>query len=74
MRVASRLLILRTAMLFRPLRISIPVVLLCLLYGAVKMSIDMMRDPNISVSACWICWRPDYSASRDVGGAVATHA
>ena len=53
MRVASRLLILRTAMLFRPLRISIPVVLLCLLYGAVKMSIDMMRDPNISVSACW---------------------
>ena len=44
-------LILRTAMLFRPLRILIPVVLLCLLYGIVKMSIDMTRDPNISASA-----------------------
>jgi glycosyltransferase involved in cell wall biosynthesis len=45
------ILILRTAMLFRPLRIFIPVVMLCLVYGAVKMSIDMMRDPNISASA-----------------------
>jgi glycosyltransferase involved in cell wall biosynthesis len=45
------ILILRTAMLFRPLRIFIPVVLLCLLYGLVKMSIDMTRDPNISASA-----------------------
>jgi glycosyltransferase involved in cell wall biosynthesis len=45
------ILILRTAMLFRPLRVFIPVVLLCLLYGFVKMSIDMMRDPNISASA-----------------------
>jgi glycosyltransferase involved in cell wall biosynthesis len=44
-------LILRTAMLFRPLRIFIPIVLLCLLYGIVKMSIDMTRDPNISASA-----------------------
>jgi glycosyltransferase involved in cell wall biosynthesis len=44
-------LILRTAMLFRPLRIFIPVVLLCLLYGFAKMSIDMVRDPNISASA-----------------------
>ncbi|MBV8847090.1 MAG: glycosyltransferase family 2 protein [Bryobacterales bacterium] len=44
-------LILRTAMLFRPLRIFIPVVLLCLLYAIVKMSIDMTRDPNISASA-----------------------
>jgi glycosyltransferase involved in cell wall biosynthesis len=44
-------LILRTAMLFRPLRIFIPVVFLCLLYGIVKMSIDMTRDPNISASA-----------------------
>ena len=43
--------ILRTAMLFRPLRIFIPIVLLCLLYGIVKMSIDMTRDPNISASA-----------------------
>ena len=38
-------------MLFRPLRIFIPVVFLCLLYGVVKMSIDMTRDPNISASA-----------------------
>lgn len=45
------ILILRTAMLFRPLRIFIPVVLLCLVYGVVKMSIDMTRDPNISASA-----------------------
>jgi sorbitol-specific phosphotransferase system component IIBC len=38
-------------MLFRPLRIFVPVVILCLLYGAVKMTIDMIRDPNISASA-----------------------
>jgi hypothetical protein len=38
-------------MLFRPLRIFIPVVLLCLVYGVIKMSIDMTRDPNISASA-----------------------
>ena len=45
------ILILRTAMLFRPLRVFIPVVLLCLLYGVLKMSIDLVRDPNISASA-----------------------
>jgi glycosyltransferase involved in cell wall biosynthesis len=45
------ILILRTAMLFRPLRVFIPVVLLCLLYGFVKMSVDLVRDPNISASA-----------------------
>jgi glycosyltransferase involved in cell wall biosynthesis len=45
------ILILRTAMLFRPLRVFIPVVLLCLLYGFVKMGVDMVRDPNISASA-----------------------
>jgi glycosyltransferase involved in cell wall biosynthesis len=45
------ILILRTAMLFRPLRVFIPVVMLCLIYGCVKMSIDMTRDPNISASA-----------------------
>ena len=44
-------LILRTAMLFRPLKVFLPLVLLCLLYGFTKMSIDMMRDPNISASA-----------------------
>lgn len=37
------ILILRTAMLFRPLRIFVPVVILCLLYGAVKMTINMIR-------------------------------
>jgi glycosyltransferase involved in cell wall biosynthesis len=45
------ILILRTAMLFRPLRIFVPIVILCLLYGSVKMTIDMIRDPNISASA-----------------------
>jgi glycosyltransferase involved in cell wall biosynthesis len=45
------ILVLRTAMLFRPLRVFMPVVFFCLLYGVVKMSIDMVRDPNISASA-----------------------
>jgi glycosyltransferase involved in cell wall biosynthesis len=45
------ILILRTAMLFRPLRVFLPLVLMCLSYGLVKMSIDLMRDPNISASA-----------------------
>ncbi len=44
-------LILRTSMLFRPLRVFLPVVLLCLLCGFGKMTIDLMRDPNISASA-----------------------
>jgi glycosyltransferase involved in cell wall biosynthesis len=44
-------LILRTATMFRPLRVFLPVVGLCLAYGLVKMSIDMVRDPNISASA-----------------------
>jgi len=44
-------LILRTAMLFRPLRVFLPVVLLCLLYGVVKMSVDFTHQPNISASA-----------------------
>ena len=44
-------LILRTSMLFRPLRVFVPIVLLCLFYGIVKMSIDLVRDPNISASA-----------------------
>jgi glycosyltransferase involved in cell wall biosynthesis len=45
------ILILRTAMLFRPLRVFLPLVLLCLLYGVVKMSIDLTHQPNISASA-----------------------
>ncbi len=44
-------LILRTAMLFRPLRVFLPIVLVCLLYGIVKMSIDLTHQPNISASA-----------------------
>ncbi|MBI5085882.1 MAG: glycosyltransferase family 2 protein [Acidobacteria bacterium] len=44
-------LILRTAMLFRPLRLFLPIVLLCLVYGIVKMSIDFTHQPNISASA-----------------------
>ncbi|MBI1787149.1 MAG: glycosyltransferase family 2 protein [Acidobacteria bacterium] len=44
-------LILRTAMQFRPLRVFLPLALLCLLYGVVKTAIDLTRDPNISASA-----------------------
>ena len=44
-------LILRTAMLFRPIRVFLPVVLFCLVYGIVKMSIDLTHQPNISASA-----------------------
>jgi glycosyltransferase involved in cell wall biosynthesis len=44
-------LILRTVMLFRPLRIFIPVVAFCLLYGVVKMSIDLTHVHKISASA-----------------------
>jgi glycosyltransferase involved in cell wall biosynthesis len=44
-------LILRTAMLFRPLRVFLPLVMICLLYGFGKMAIDLGRDPNISASA-----------------------
>lgn len=44
-------LILRTAMLFRPLRVFLPIVLICLIYGVVKMSIDLTHQPNISASA-----------------------
>jgi len=47
------LLILRTAMLFRPLRVFAPVVIVSLTYGIVKMIIDLLivRDRNISASA-----------------------
>jgi glycosyltransferase involved in cell wall biosynthesis len=44
-------LILRTAMLFRPIRVFVPVVLFCLLYGFAKMAIDLTHQPNISNSA-----------------------
>ncbi|PWT82028.1 MAG: glycosyltransferase family 2 protein [Acidobacteria bacterium] len=45
------ILILRIAMLFKPLRVFIPLALVCLSYGILKMTIDMFRDPNISASA-----------------------
>lgn len=45
------ILILRTAMLFKPLRVFIPVALVCLTYGLAKITIDLFRDPNISASA-----------------------
>jgi glycosyltransferase involved in cell wall biosynthesis len=47
------ILILRTAMLFKPLRVFLPVVSVCLLYAVTKMFIDLvvMGDPNISASA-----------------------
>jgi len=44
-------LILRTAMLFTPLRVFLPLVFVCLAYGLTKMSIDLYRDPMISASA-----------------------
>ncbi|HEX6125592.1 MAG TPA: glycosyltransferase family 2 protein, partial [Pyrinomonadaceae bacterium] len=44
-------LILRVAMLFRPLRVFLPLAVICLTYGIAKASIDVVRDPNISASA-----------------------
>ncbi len=44
-------LILRVAMLFRPLRVFLPIAIACVLYGSVKASIDLTNDPNISASA-----------------------
>jgi glycosyltransferase involved in cell wall biosynthesis len=45
------ILILRMAMLFRPLRVFLPLALVCVSYGVIKMSIDLTHDPNISASA-----------------------
>jgi glycosyltransferase involved in cell wall biosynthesis len=45
------ILILRIAMLFKPLRVFIPLALVFLAYGLAKMTIDMFRDPNISATA-----------------------
>lgn len=45
------ILILRTAMLYRPLRVFAPLALMCLAYGLIKMIIDMTHDPNISASS-----------------------
>jgi glycosyltransferase involved in cell wall biosynthesis len=45
------ILILRMAMFFRPLRVFLPLAMLCFSYGVAKMSIDLTRDPNISATA-----------------------
>lgn len=45
------ILILRMAMLFRPLRVFLPLAVVSLLYGVTKMSVDLTHDPNISASA-----------------------
>lgn len=45
------ILILRVAMLFRPLRVFIPLGIACIGYGVVKATIDLTHDPNISASA-----------------------
>ena len=44
-------LIMRVAMLFRPLRVFLPIAVVCLTYGLVKMIVDLSHDPNISASA-----------------------
>ena len=45
------ILILRTAMLFRPLRVFLPLALVFLAYGLTKMTFDLTHNPNISASA-----------------------
>jgi glycosyltransferase involved in cell wall biosynthesis len=45
------LLILRTVMLFRPLRVFFPIVIFFLLAGFAKMAVDLTHQPNISASA-----------------------
>jgi glycosyltransferase involved in cell wall biosynthesis len=45
------ILIFRVAMLFRPLRVFIPLAIFCIGYGVVKTGFDMTHDPNISASA-----------------------
>lgn len=45
------ILILRTSMLFRPLRIFLPIVFLFAAYGVVKLAIDLTHQPNVSASA-----------------------
>jgi glycosyltransferase involved in cell wall biosynthesis len=44
-------LILRVAMLFRPLRVFLPLAVACIVYGVAKASFDLTHDPNISASA-----------------------
>lgn len=44
-------LIMRVAMLFRPLRVFLPIAVICIVYGVVKSAVDLSNDPNISASA-----------------------
>lgn len=44
-------LILRTIMLFRPIRVFFPIVVVFFMYGLVKMVVDLTHQPNISASA-----------------------
>lgn len=44
-------LILRVAMLFRPLRVFLPLAVIALMYGTTKALVDLTHDPNISASA-----------------------
>ena len=44
-------LIMRVAMLFRPLRVFLPIAIASLVYGLIKMGFDLSHDPNISASA-----------------------
>ena len=44
-------LIMRVAMLFRPLRVFLPLAIICILYSVTKTAVDLTRDPNISASA-----------------------
>jgi glycosyltransferase involved in cell wall biosynthesis len=44
-------LIMRVAMLFRPLRVFLPLAVACIFYGVIKTGIDLTHDPNISASA-----------------------
>jgi hypothetical protein len=38
-------------MLYRPLGVFVPLALVSLAYGLIKMTIDLLHDPNISASA-----------------------
>lgn len=45
------ILILRTSMLFKPLRIFLPIVIVFAAYGFGKLAIDLSHQPNVSASA-----------------------
>jgi hypothetical protein len=59
-------LILRTAMLFKPLRVFLPLVVLCLLYGSVKMGIDNgPRSEHLRFGAVGLYERATDSVDRN---------